>query len=350
MSNLLLVNGTDDLLLVDNASLLLLTVNPTPTALTPTTGATVTTDVPTLGLTITAGDSQKAQWDIATDSGFTANLRTVTEADADLRTSGATTEVVPTGVQLWQTTWYIRGRSVAAGGSNPSDWTATNSFTVTHAPAMANKSPVGGVVRDFAGTGIVLLDWDFSDSSSVDTQSAKQTQVRRNSDALSIDDSGKVTSAVDNASVTISGTYKDTLLDWRGRLWDSDDVVGAYSDWDTFYVADAPVVAITSPASGGSITQPDPTVTWTVTASLGRTQAQRRVRIVRVSDSVTVHEAALAANTTNSYTPPSSVCVLGVEYDVIVDIIDTGGLTGSDTNRATAVWAPPAAPSFVVAE
>src|SRR6478609_2067079 len=80
-------------------------------AVTPATG-TITVPNPALGLTMAAistGQTQKGQWQFATDTSFTLNVKDVIEADTDLRASGATTEA-PTLAQLTLTngTWYMR--------------------------------------------------------------------------------------------------------------------------------------------------------------------------------------------------------------------------------------------------
>jgi hypothetical protein len=322
----------------------------TPTAVTPTAGSTVTSDVPTLGATLQAGGSQKAEWQLATDTAFTANLRTVTESDADVRTSGATTEVVPNVSQLFQGTWYVRARAVppSGGASAPSNWSAYNSFTVTHPPVPANQSPTGDTKRPYGGAGTTVFDWDFSDTSPVDTQTAYQVQVEVNATGVSVLDSGKVASINTQASLNIPVGQKDVLLRWRARLWDSDDVTGGYSAYQLFRVADVPTVTITDPVHNGQITQPAPTISWTFVASAGRTQTDYRVRYVRVSDGATIHDSGWIAGAGTSYLTPSPVLTLNVVYDVVVDLRDTWGLEGTDTNRATATWLSPASPIFTV--
>lgn len=101
-------------------------------SVTPAT-STITTPKPTLGLTMAAiatGQTQKGQWQFATDTGFTTGVVLVEEPDADLRLSGATTEA-PTLAQLTLTngTWYMRARAIDINGV-PGPWSATSTLTV----------------------------------------------------------------------------------------------------------------------------------------------------------------------------------------------------------------------------
>lgn len=322
----------------------------TPTNITPAAGATVTTDIPTLGGTLVVGGTQKMEWQLATDNLFTVNLRTITESDSDAKTSGATTEAVPNASQLFQGLWYMRARAVppTGGASQPSSWTATQSFTVTHPPVMANQSPAGDVKRNYGLNGDVLFDWDFSDSSPVDAQTAYEISVEIASSGVVVASIAKTAGVPSQATLQIPVGQKDIQLRWRGRVWDSDDVTGGYSGYNLFRVADPPVPTITSPVHTGIMTQPAFTVTWDFVATGGRTQNGRRIRFVRVSDGVTIHDSGWIPGPVQEYVPPGPILTLGVEYDVIVDVEDTWLLQGSDTNRATAQWLSPGAPAFTV--
>lgn len=322
---------------------------PVPTVLTPAASATVTTDVPTLGMTLGAstvtGATVRGEWLLATDSGFTANLRTVTEPAGESRTSGATTEAVTAGAsELFQTTWFMKGRELDSNGLYGT-YSASQSFTVAHAPSANPTAPVGQATVPYNAT--IGFTWTFSDPSPTDSQTAYQVIVERDSDGLQLWDSGKVTSTIPSATWTgITAPYKDVLLRWRVRVYDSDDVVSAYSANQQFYARDAPVVAITYPTAVGGILSPQPTVTWTFTASGGRTQSQYNVLIT--SGGTTVYDSGWVLSSATSHDIGTPILAYGVSYITTVSVRDSVGLSGSTSVTATASWTPPDNPTLTV--
>lgn len=317
-----------------------------PLDLVPVSGATITTDTPTLQAV--SPDFQRAakmQWQLATDSGFSSNLRTVTEADEDYSSAtGPHVEVVPTGSKLTQTTWHFKAAQVDIFGQ-VGTYSTSYTFLVSHPPAPANLSPTGDVTRDFAGTGVVTLDWDFTDPSPTDSQTAYQVLIEKNSDGTSVLDTGKVVSGTTQHAATILAANKDIQLRWRVRLWDTGDVAGSYSANQLFRISDKPTVVITSPAEAGVVATPQPTVTWTFTASGGRTQAQRR--IVWTQGATTIFDSGWHVSSGLSYTMPQALLVNSSSYSVTVYVQDNVGLQNSDTNAFTTLWTPPAVPSAV---
>jgi hypothetical protein len=325
------------------------TTPPTPTTLTPTTGATVTTDLPTLGLILVTGSgtgqsTQRAEFQIARDAAFTSNLRTILEPGGDARVSGATTEAVSGAAELFQGTWYIRARALNTSGGQYSDYTATNTFTVSHPPTAINLTPTGGAIRQFGTTGNMTTNWNFSDTSPTDVQTAFQATVERNSDGVVLYDTGKQAGAAQGYTFVIASQYKGVLLRWRVRLYDSDDVLGAYSAYQTFIIDDAPTVAITAPADASTIQSGQPTVSWTYAG----TRAQANYRVVIRAGSTVVHDTGVVASAATSYTPSGTVLVNNTVYTVQVTVSDTGALSSTATNTFTTTFAIPTAGSFTV--
>lgn len=319
---------------------------PTPTAVTPATGSTVTTDVPTLGATITAspgGDLQKIEWQIASNTGFTTNVKTV--LSSTFLASGAVTAVVPDVSQLFQGTWYVRARSVDEAGVY-SAYTAYNSFIVSHPPSTTGHAPTGGQSVDYAGTGSTVFSWVFTDPSPVDSQTAFQVVVERVADGSTVLDSGKITSTVQQWTGVVPSARKDDPLRWKVRVYDSDDVVSVYSANQLFTSRDAPTVAITSPTAGGTANNPSPTVTWTFTATAGRTQAS--FRAVYKKAGVTVHDSGIVLGTALTYTPPSSIYANGDSATVDLTVTDSVGLSKTDTKAFTIAYTPPTTPVLSV--
>jgi hypothetical protein len=328
---------------------LTVTAPPPPTLVTPAAGGpAITTNTPTLGATLTAATENrtvKAEWQLATDSGFTTALKTVTEADTDLRTSGATTEVTPVASKLSQTTWYIRAREIDQYGQ-ASTWTSGTTFTVSHAPTATTRIPVASSTSEYGAT--TVFGWTFGDASSSDTQTAYQIIVERNDTGAAVLDTGKVMSTGSTGSHAISATYKDVVLRWKIRVYDNDNVVGAYSSYSVFTLSDPPLVTITTPAEAAQVTTGQPTITWTNDAST--VQVSRRVVITRTSDSVVVSDSGTTATTSLTYTTPNVVLQNGESYYVTVTVTDNVGMVGSDTNNFTAQYQAPDAVQINVDE
>lgn len=329
-----------------------------PTAVTPAAGSTITTDTPTLGANVGAegsGRSFRVQWQIATDAGFTTGLRTITEPVADLRRSGLATEVVPDASLLAQGTWHIRARKLDDLDSE-GDWSASHTFTVAHPPSATGLSPALGTVLDY-GTGDVVLSYTFSDPSPLDYLTAHQIVVEHAVTAVSVLDTGKVAAGLQQETVTISSLLKGEPLVWKVRCWDSDDVVGAYSDLAGFYVMDPPVVTISSPTDLSTVNNPSPTVTWTVDIDF----TAYRVTFVDTADSTTVHDSGWLSGEILTYTPSTPILENGENYEVTVyvsaPVMDDGlivlssnGLVSSDVVTVDAAWTPPDQPTGVAVD
>jgi hypothetical protein len=327
---------------------LAVTAPPIPTAILPATaGPIVGTNTPTLGATLgaaTEGRLTKAEWQLATDAAFTANLKTVTESDGDLRTSGATTEVVPTASKLSQTTWFVRARSIDQYGQG-SAFSASQSFVVSHAPTALIRTPTNDstVLYDAIGTD---FQWTFADTSSSDFQSGYQIIVERNDTGATVLDTGKVLSIASRGTHAISATYKDIKLRWKVRVYDQDNIVGVYSSYGLFTLSDVPIITVIYPTEGQQVTSGQPTFTWTNDAST--VQVSRRVVVTRTSDSAVVHDSGTTVTTALAYTPSTVILQNGEAYSVTITVTDNVNMTGTATKNFTAQYVSPDAVTFLV--
>lgn len=312
-----------------------------PTAITPVASATIATDVPVLGMTLTSdtvgGVSQKGQWQLATDAGFTSNVRTVTESDNDIKESGPTTEITPNGQALFQGTWYIRGRAVLPGGGAESPYATATTFTVSHPPAAATLFPANGA-STASQAGNAFFSWAFTDTSPVDSQTAYEIEIQRTSDSLSIVTTGKVASIDNFASIAVDLQYYNIPLRWRVRLYDRDDVVGEWSSYSQCSIVLAPVAVILTPANGSNVTAPTVVVAWTYTGDLQ--QAAWKVRVETDAGDM-IHDTGWTTGASTSYTPPP-IFSNGVSYVVFVTVRDTGGHESLVAQSAVdAAWIAP---------
>lgn len=293
----------------------------------------------------------KLEFQIATDTGFTTNLQTYTEADANFSSFSATSGTVPpirtlvyniTQAQgLFSGTWFIRARVLDdLGGS--SAYSTTTSFVISHPPVASPVSPSTGVSRIY-GTGDVVHTWTFSDTEQFDTQSAYRLVIVRNDTGATVSDSGKVVSSLKSVTVNIAVGLKDIPLQWSVSLWDSDDVQGPFSTPAVYTLMDPPTVIVTGPTEGGTINTALPVVTWSFSAGGTRTQRAFRVRIwnLDATPDEEVADTAWIFDSVTTYAFTEQILMEGVNYRADVYVQDTAGLTNNDSNSFLTDWLPP---------
>lgn len=229
----------------------------------------------------------KIEFNLARDSAFTSDLRSIAEPDSKFRYFGSTNASNPPAItvslqlsgigtqKLYSGTWYIRARVVSDLGQN-SAWSATSHFSVSHPPSAAPSSPTAGSLIEY-GSGTINFSWSFSDTESTDTQTAYQLVIIRTDTGATVYDSTKVTSSSSSVGVVLSTGLKDVPLQWSVSLWDTDNVQGLFSNPIAFTVGDGPSLAVTAPTNGATVTSAAPTVTWTFTG--GGTRVQRAYRV-----------------------------------------------------------------------
>lgn len=321
------------------------------TVTSPGAGSSIISDLPVLKgthklPTDTPPFRTKLEFSLATDSGFTTNLRTVTEPNTDFKlasgTSSATLvtseEALPAVSELFQGTWFIRQRAMDETGAFGS-YSPTVSFTVAHAPVGANLYPTAGKIFIY-GTGVITFSWDFTDPSPSDIQTAYQVIIRNLETNAIVVDTGKVVSANKSASPTIPVGSKDTDLIWTLTLWDSDDVAGPLSTPQLFSITDAPLPTVVSPTPSQVLTAANPTITWTSGVSGAKTQVEYRV-VISKSGSV-IYDTNWVVSASLSHNVPTGYLTNGSSYSVTVYVKDNYNLTAQVTQLFSTSWTLPA--------
>lgn len=318
-----------------------------PTSLTPVHNSTLTTDTPVLQITLqNASDGQKVkgEWQFATNNTFTLNVKTVTEPDTGLRYSGLSSYTVPNAEKLFQGIWYLRGRTVDQYGQ-VSAWVNVNTLTISHAPNATNLSPTGGINTIYTAT--PPFDWDFSDTSSTDTQTAYQVILERNDTSALVLDTGKIIAGASNANLAIAAGFKDILLRWKIRLWDSADVVGPYSNYALFKASDPPIITLISPVVPNT-NSARPLVDWTFSASGGRTQASYRITFTKAGAGAPALDTGVVLSQNTVYDPVSIFIRNGEVYTIVLTVTDSFGLVVVTSVTITAVYDVPLLVNFSV--
>lgn len=327
-----------------------------PGSVTPAASSTQTTDRPTLTANhkmsmYFAQLKTSMQWQVASDAGFTTNLKTITELAADFVYANATStpyngivkasEVIPAISELNQGTWYVRAQSFDYG-YNYGPYSSSQSFVITHPPVGTNLYPTAGQVFLYAGVGNVTFTWKFTDPSPYDSQSAYQIVVTNVNDGSTVVDSGKVTSTAQSATLAIPVGGKDVDLYWKLTLWDSDDVAGPASAPQVFYVTDPPAPAITSPANAAVLTTGNPTISWTT--GIGGTKTQAAYRVLVTQGSNVMYSSDWVASQNTSHTLPVGYLSNSQQYTFRVEIKDNLNLQGFAEITVSTSWVPPLGP------
>lgn len=345
-----------------------------PLEIVPRAGSTITTSLPAVSAQadLDRNYSQgriKLRWDFAKDSNFTTSLRSFTQSDlkfSKVDFTGTTAapgyqvpennpgkgqtsqilfqDVLPGALTLDQGVWWVRAAHVSEYGLT-STFTTAQQFAVSHPPSAGNMSPVGSKVFAF-GTGSREFLWKFTDSSPDDFQTAYQIIIERTSDSSVAVDTGKIFSSTSGDVEVLSPTLKDIELRWKVRLWDRDDVVGAYSSYGTFTMVDPPTVAITAPTANQVLTSAIPTITFTPTVAGTRLISKYRVLVTLgltvVHDSGFQNAGNVASGTSLTYAPGKSVFDNLSGYTITVRATDTTGLEGQAVVAVTTSWTVPA--------
>lgn len=320
---------------------------PIPTSITPTAGATVSSSQPILGATLGAATESrrvKAEWQLATDSGFTTNVRNVVEAASDLRVSGATTELVNAGNRLFQGSWYIRAREVDEYGQAGS-WSASTTFTISHQPSASPVSPTANETLMWNATPVAFT-YMFSDPDSTDWITAIQIIFERNDTGVQVYDTGKVAKSTLSHNIIPNVLPKDLQLRWKIRAWDSDDVAGPYSSYGVFNVAEPPVITMVEPLEGQAIGTGRPTVTWGL--DVNTTQKSRRIVIRASGTNALIYDTGTVNTTGQSWAAPLTILDNNKSYYLDLTVTDTQNLSTTLRVNFTTSYVAPDTVQFVV--
>jgi len=331
---------------------------PVPAITSPVNGTFVNTSRPFLDATVDGpmgGEiPYRRHWQFANDFGFTQNVLDVVESDYSTIPLGPVTfPALP--VRLKQGNWLARCRCEDQWGVVGA-WGTTIAFSLTHAPAASSMSPgTGGTVPWISG-GSVTFGWQFTDIDTDDFQTKYKLEYWQTSNqAGTTISTGEIANVIQqgnpnfNHVLTLPSTsWRDVQIGWRVMVADQDGIWSPWSDVQTFYVRDAPVVAITNPTNASTVGSPLPVFSWTFTATGGRTQAQRAVSLVDLSTGATILQTGYAASSATTYTPGTSVVTIGPTYQVRVDVIDSSGLSAMAVSNFTAFFTPPTAATFTV--
>jgi hypothetical protein len=331
---------------------------PVPAVIAPIV-STVPNDRPLLQTLVTpanlySNSRWKVEWQLALDDAFTTDVRLISQSDSDYQlfnsATGATLPIKYISYQITQAQalytdqWYIRTRLVDDLGTTGA-WSSqdTSYFYIAHPPAALSNAPVSGSILQY-GTGDVAFTWSFTDTESTDVQSAYQLIIERQDTGAIVSDTGKVTSSAHTVTINIAAGLTDIPLQWKIRLWDSDDAVGIYTTPNLFTLATPPTTSVTSPTEAEVVTTAIPTFTWSFASAGGYTQRAYRVIVYDTAPTPdeSVADSGWVFSATQNHTFDANILENSGAYRVEVYVSDTAGMQGTDSNNFTTDWIEPA--------
>lgn len=240
-------------------------------------------------------------------------------------------------------------RRVVVGAANIVTATSAKS-TAAYVDTSGNVAPSAPSLVDVTGfdaSAAYTFAWAFGDSNPDDTQTAYELIVQRVSDNVDIVSTGKVASTTASRLVAAAALANGVNYRWRVRTYDVLDTVGAWSAWDAFTTAATGTLTITSPAADNPVGLDTSSlnIAWSYVQANGYTQTQRRVRVIRVSDSAVLSDTTMQASTVGNYTVTALPTDVPVRIEVSIVTNAPGTPTIGPVNRLlTTSYGAPMAP------
>lgn len=324
-----------------------------PLNLLPANGASLATNNPLFDCD--SGDISsnlsKRLFEIASDAGFTTNLQVLDEGVYRYSHSAASSVTLTSmgGTPVSAGTWYVRARFQEQTGGAYSDYSTTSTVTIAHQPSVLQASLQGNTSYVYSAT--PTLNWTFQDPYGGDVQTKYEWEFWKDADyAGSVISSGEVTSAAATDNVaTLDATWKDVLLRWSIRVADVDGTWSTLVTSPAFYLRDAPAIAMVDPVDTGNVTNSQPTLDWSFSASDGRTQYSYELLVVDQSgDTGNIADTGVVVSATSQYTIPTPVVAQGYTYSLTLKVTDSSGLSTTINTTFDATLSDPTPANVVI--
>lgn len=251
--------------------------------------------------------------------GTTANPTTAgTKVTAGTGTGTFTANITSLTPSL---TYNYRAYAInSAGTAYGSNQTFSTEATPPAQPS--NLLPTSGTPTDDLTP---TLSWQYNPGSANDTQKDYQVMVIRQSDSVTMWDSGKVTSAAGTVDVPGSANLAYGITyQWKVKSWNQADVDSSYSGLALFKESQKPVATITYPTEAQVITTNIPTITWTYSDSEATAQAKYWLRLY--SNSVLIHDTGWVISTDTAYDVADNILSNLSSYQVSLVLEDSDGM------------------------
>jgi hypothetical protein len=248
----------------------------------------------------TVQSSLKYQIQLATDGINFTDIVALTNA-------GVTTYLFDFSGKAETTTAKIRIRTFD-GGQYSAAWdTSDNYFTIRHNHAPnAPTSPNPGNVSSATPTLVIptpILNWNFSDIDSGDTQSAYDVTIYNGT--TSMYDSGWINGSSSSYTVpSAANLVRGTVYNWKVKTKDSKSAVSPQTSAMYIIVNNLPVTTVTSYSDGQTVPDNILTFNWTYSDANSQTQGKYQIQGSQNAFSTISYDSLAINGTSLSFTTP----------------------------------------------
>lgn len=214
---------------------------------------------------------------------------------------------------------------------------------------VAPNAPTVSTILPYDAVSAQVFPWAFSDPNPKDSQLSYDLQIQNTATLVNTVDVSNVASSVASRTVAGGTLTNGQTYRYRVRVKDVQGNLSAWSAYSTnFTMSSLGTLTITDPVSDNlAMDSSSKLVVWTYSQTNGYTQTQRRVKVVRTSDSSVLSDTTMQASTTLSYTIAGMLS--GVEYRVEVTIVNSNGQTTATATRLiTPSYSDPMTPLVVL--
>jgi hypothetical protein len=235
-----------------------------------------------------------------------------------------------------------KNTGVARWGANTVVTTATRTATVVYSLSTTQEYPPSGLTTTAAYTDPSqptlhqqFFDWSFGTNGYDDYQTSYEIHIRK-IDTTNVGTYTGTTSST-SATIGISNTYKDLVLEWRIRTANRYGVFSPWTAYSSFLFATPPVSTITTPANNAALTSGVINIVTSATTGGGRLINKTSLSIWQGTTLIwsKVRDVGIASGQNLTTTDPTFILPQsgGVPYTLKVVHRDEWGIDGAEVSR-----------------
>lgn len=179
----------------------------------------------------------------------------------------------------------------------------------------------------YSASASALFSWSFSDPNTRDTQRGYQLVVATAvAPTVAVYDTTQLTSGVSSHTIAASALSNNTNYVWRVRTQDQTGFWGSWSSNSAFSTTDSGAVVIVTPSADNlpsDLSYVD--LEWTYSSTSGMTQASRRVKVIRTSDSAVISDTGNITTSLKTYTVTG--LPTDTEFRIEISVVSNLGIT-----------------------
>lgn len=207
-----------------------------------------------------------------------------------------------------------------------------------YAPTLSTRTP-------FDATKNSSVAWTFSDPDAGDIQTAYQVEIDNATTGATAYNSGKVVSSASTLTLPGNTLSNDVSYEFRVTTWDSHNVAGPASGWQTFVTSSAPVITLTAPNQANAPTANNYyDVSWTYSQAGSSPQASYRLVATRAADNSVLYDSGVVSSTA---TTQRATGLLSETCNVSLTVTSANNISTVVTGSVLPSFNSPDAPTVV---